>query len=230
MPADRFFLPLPLTSSTLEIKGTELHHLRTVMRKQVGDGIEIVNGCGEKVQGSILSLDSKKATIHPDFYERKPPPPPVVLAQALCRFSLLEWIIEKGCELDATEFWLFAGEKSDHTEIFPRQKERLESLLIAALKQCGRFYLPKIVITPPLTRWQKGDMTILFGDLEANAIRMPPLQEKTVVFCVGPEKGFSSQEIAYLRGTLGAQGVRLHRNILRTETAGIVALSQLFSC
>ena len=57
---------------------------------------------------------------------------------------------------------------------------------------------------------------------------MPKPSEERVVFCVGPEKGFSPQEIAHLKGPLEAQGVKLHHNILRTETAGLVALSQLF--
>jgi 16S rRNA (uracil1498-N3)-methyltransferase len=50
--------------------------------------------------------------------------------------------------------------------------------------------------------------------------------ENGLIFFVGPEKGFSAAETAHL-SNLGAVGVSLHKNILRTDTAPLCALSQI---
>ena len=49
-----------------------------------------------------------------------------------------------------------------------------------------------------------------------------------IIFVIGPESGFDQQEEVQLR-TLGAEGVKLHPNILRTDTASLAALS-LITC
>lgn len=226
MPANRFFTPSPLNQGTISLSGEELHHL-TVMRLRPEDPLELVNGSGELAQGTLLSLDKKTALIHISHYHCAPAPKPtLILAQALPKFPLLEWIIEKGCELNVSEFWLFPGELSEKKDLSAQQTTRLNSLTISALKQCGRLFLPKIILKPPLKKWSSLPGTLLFGDTSPTAPPLTPPFSDLITFCVGPEKGFSPSEITYLK-TLSAKGVRLHSNILRTETAGLVALSQL---
>lgn len=227
MPANRFFTPLPLNQKTISLSGEELHHL-TVMRLSPEDPLELVNGMGELAQGTLLSLDKKTALIQVSHYHQEPPPKPtLILAQALPKFPLLEWIIEKGCELNVSEFWLFPGELSEKKDLSAQQTIRLNSLSISALKQCGRLFLPKILLKPPLKKWPSLPGTLLFGDTNPTASPLSPPFSDPITFCIGPEKGFSSSEITHLK-TLSAKGVRLHPNILRTETAGLVALSQLY--
>lgn len=229
MPAKRFFTPTSLHHETVLLSGEELHHL-SVMRMRPQDPLELVNGLGELASGMILSLDKERATIKITRYHQEPPSHPIlILAQALPKFSLLEWIIEKGCELGASEFWLFPGDLSEKKELSSQQHIRLNVLLISALKQCGRLWLPQILLKPPLKKWSPLSGTLFFGDLSAEA---PPLSApfvEPITICIGPEKGFSSSEETHLKENLQAQGVRLHANTLRTETAGLVALSQLYS-
>jgi 16S rRNA (uracil1498-N3)-methyltransferase len=144
----------------------------------------------------------------------------------------LEWIIEKGTELNATEFWLFPGRLSEKGELSGNQQERLLHLALAAMKQCGRLDLPSIVLKPPLLQWGAIEGTLFFGDTAQEAPflwEVPHLKpaKPPVVFFVGPEKGFDKKEHAHLTEGMGARGVRVHRNILRTETAPLTALSIL---
>ena len=228
MPAKRFFTPTSLHHDTVLLSGEELHHL-SVMRLRPQDPLELVNGLGELASGVILSLDKERATIKITHYHQEPPShPSLILAQALPKLPLLEWIIEKGCELNVSEFWLFPGDLSEKKELSSTQQIRLNALLISALKQCGRLWLPKILIKPPLKKWVAHSGTLLFGDLSPEAQPLSAPFVEPIAICIGPEKGFSSSEKSLLKDTLKAQGVRLHTNILRTETAGLVALSQLY--
>jgi 16S rRNA (uracil1498-N3)-methyltransferase len=229
MPADRFYLPSPLKDPVLHLEGEEFHHLAKVMRVRLGETIEIVNGQGELAEAEVISLDKKIAELKILSHETVPQPEQsVILAQALTRPSSLEWIVEKGTELGVTEFWLFPGEKSEKKDLSPTQIHRLETIVINALKQCGRLFLPKIILKPSLDKWPPPAGSLFFGDLSSAKPLQGPF-EKTVIFFIGPEKGFSSQEIEQL-GRFKAQGISLHANILRAETAALTALSQFYFC
>ncbi|MBS0647621.1 MAG: 16S rRNA (uracil(1498)-N(3))-methyltransferase [Verrucomicrobia bacterium] len=231
MPADRFFLPVSLNTSSLSFEGEEFHHLAHVMRVRVGETIEIVNGRGELATGEVVSLDKKNAELKILSHHTEPcPEQSLILAQALTRPSSLEWIIEKGTELGVTEFWLFPGERSEKKELSPSQVHRLATMTQSALKQCGRLFLPSIVLKPALSSWQPPAGSLFFGDLSPQAPRLKGPFQNTVVFFIGPEKGFSSTETKILSEQFKAQGIRLHDNILRAETAAITALSQFYLC
>lgn len=230
MPSERFFTLFSVDEPEILLTGKEFHHLSHVMRLAVGDVLEIVNGKGAIAQGVIKRLDKKEALIKTtSLFQEKETFPRLILAQAFPRLALLEWVIEKGTELNATEFWLFPGEKSEKKEINPAQMLRLEALILAALKQCGRLFLPKIVLKPPLKEWQKSSYSLLFGDLDPQAPSLLKMgkKKKEICFVIGPEKGLSVKEIEALH-KLGAKGIKLHANTLRTETAAVAALSQMF--
>lgn len=223
MPAERFYFDAPFTE-TVALKGEEFHHLARVMRAKVGDSIELVNGKGALAKGVITSLHSDAAEVKISSVFQDPKKhPQIILAQGLSRQNHLEWIIEKGTELGVTSFWLFPGEKSEKKEF---KEKRLKHLAVSAMKQCGRLYLPSIEKKPPLSSWKPLSGSLFFGDLESQ-MPLPKPQIEPIIFFVGPEKGFSPNELDILQKNLKALGVRLHENILRTETAGIVALAQI---
>ncbi len=232
MPAQRFFLKGPLEvgrSST--ISQEEVHHLR-VMRAKPGDEVELVNGQGVLAQALLETMGSKAATVRILRVEKeKRAPFRITLAQALPRQNRLTTILEKATELGVDQILLFPGELSERKDLAAVNGDRLESILIASLKQCGRLTLPLLRIMPSLKEWKSslvGTGAAYFGDLEpeapwlSNLLCNSPLP-KEVLFFIGPESGLSCNEIRLLR-EVGAQCVKLHSNILRTDTAPIVAL------
>jgi 16S rRNA (uracil1498-N3)-methyltransferase len=220
MPTERFYADSPFSES-VTLTGEEFHHLARVMRGKVGDSIELVNGKGVLAKGVIGTLLPDAAVINivsssPDSKKR----PQIILAQAIPRQNHLEWIIEKGTELGVTSFWLFPGERSEKKEY---NEKRLKHLTLSALKQCGRLFLPTIEKKPSLPSWKPLNGSLYFGDFEGGKFLPKPAAEP-IIFFIGPEKGFSISEIGILQNNLKAQGVRLHENTLRTETAAVVAL------
>jgi 16S rRNA (uracil1498-N3)-methyltransferase len=225
MPADRFFVAAPLKNN-LTLEGVEFHHLAKVMRIRLGETIEIVNGQGEFAEAEVISLNKKSCELKILSHKKASPPEQnIILALALTRPASLEWTLEKATELGAAEFWLFPGERSEKKELSPSQLHRLETIVINALKQCGRLYLPKIVLKPSLEKWPQPSGSLFFGEVSTKTPLKGPF-DKTVTFFIGPEKGFSPAETHLLKEKFKAHPISLHENTLRAETAAITALSQ----
>jgi 16S rRNA (uracil1498-N3)-methyltransferase len=229
MPHNRYYIDADFQEGkSVTISGDEWRHLIKVSRGRPGDVVELVNGKNALAEASVVELEKNQARLLVNTVVEKTPPPPLILAQAIPRMNHLEWIVEKATELGVTALWLFPGNLSEKSSLSGNNQERLKNLCIAAMKQCGRFDLPEIVLKPPLQKWQPPGGTFLFGDTAETA---PYLWEAVtavnspLIVCIGPESGFDAQEVDFMKSTLGAQGVRLHPNILRAETAPLVALS-----
>jgi len=207
--------------------GDESHHLARVMRKSHGDMVELVNGRNQLAHAEILAHEKKGVRLKVVQVEKKQfTGHPTILCQALPRLNRLETIVEKGTELGMTALWLFPGALSEKKELSSTQMQRLKTIAISAMKQCGRLDLPEIIFKPALSHWISLEYPAYFGDVDPQA---PPFLEllqrhEGVLFFIGPESGLTEEEETRLR-SLGAQGVHLHSHILRTDTASLVALS-----
>lgn len=237
MPSERYFIDADfLSQKHQELMGPEFHHLAHVMRTRKGDSIELVNGKGALAQAIVHDFSKDKARLHiEEVYQEPSAPCQLILAQAFSKQNRLDFIFEKGTELGVDHFWLFAGQHSAKKECYPSQIERMRAVTIAAMKQCGRLYLPTISFIPPIVEWadRLSQLSSFFGDLNPEALLFEKAWKERVnshappfVFITGPEGGFSEEEVISLKDQ-GAIGVKLHKNILRTETASIMALSLL---
>lgn len=224
MPDNRFFVDTPLEAGKpIALEGPELHHLAHVMRTEIGEKVEVVNGKNQLAIAELLSLRKTQASLLIQSVEtQEKPQREVILAQAIPRLNRLDFIIEKGTELNATAFWLFPGEGSERKILSPQQENRLLQVTISSMKQCGRLDLPPLLLKPALSQWTKPTGTLFFGDPESDISYAP--SPTPLIFFVGPEKGFTSTEVALLK-KWGAKGVRLHPNVLRVDTAAIAALA-----
>lgn len=233
MPAERYYLAQSLQKGCdVSITDQEYHHLVHVMRAAVGDTVELVNGTGDLATATVARLDKRQALLTiQDTAHEAPQLHAMILAQALPRINRMDFIVEKGTELGMTQLWLFPGEHSERKSLTDHQVDRLRAMAIAAMKQCGRLYLPEIIVKPAIKAWQPLPYPLFYGDVAPNAPRLAEAWPKETVdgaiFCIGPESGFTPAEEHALKA-LNAIGVSLHRNILRTDTASLVALTQLY--
>ncbi|MFT3832653.1 MAG: RsmE family RNA methyltransferase [Micropruina sp.] len=231
MPANRYFSPQEYQEgNSIFLEDQEFHHLIHVMRQQTGEEVELVNGKGQLAQARIAKIEKKRAELKPfAIIEASHLEQPLILAQAIPRLNKLEFILEKGTELGMTQLWLFPSKQSEKGRFSDHQLQRLNTILIAAMKQCGRLFLPEIISMPPLEQWQKFCFPAFFGDTRTTAPSFETIwngssAQSGSIFCVGPESGFTVDEVALMQ-QLGALGVKLNPHILRTETAAIAALS-----
>lgn len=230
MPQRRFFINTPfIQNGEVELSEEEGHHLAKVMRIQKGELVELVNGRSELATASVQTIEKRAVRLQIVSIEKAPPPSfSIILCQALPRVNRLDMILEKGVELGMTEIRLFPGALSEKKEVSPTLLQRMNTIVINAMKQCGRLDLPSVRLMPPLLKWSRQDLSFpaFYGDLDPAApLFRPAMQEKGgLLFFVGPESGFSAEEKKFFLEK-GVQAVRLHPNILRTDTASLMALS-----
>lgn len=234
MPKERFFLESPLKEGELILlRDDEFHHLN-VMRPKIKQQIEIVNGNGELGFATLETLEKKQASLFVEKVINEPLDKfKVILAQSFCRPNRLDFILEKSTELGVTDIWLFPGVYSEAKDLNDHKIARMRAITISAMKQCGRLYLPKITSKPALEHFEKSPYPAFFGDVDENAenfldIWKKESQDEGVLFFIGTESGFSDAETKRLL-SLGAKGVKINKNILRTDTAAITALSLIGS-
>lgn len=234
MPAERFFIQDSsfFINKGVLLEGDEFHHLVHVMRLRVGETAELINGMGSLAEATVKAIGKHSAKLQiTSVHTEKPPKYRLILAEALPRFTKLEYVIEKSVELGVTDLWLFPGKLSEKKNLSLTQVERILHITLSAIKQCGRLLIPKIQILPSILEWKQENIppAAFFGDTDPSAPSflkaLQSLDSSSLLIAIGPEKGFHEDEVIYMEKTLSIKGVSLHKNILRTETAAIHALS-----
>jgi 16S rRNA (uracil1498-N3)-methyltransferase len=232
MPANRYFCDADFkVGAQVSLEGAECHHLLHVMRASINQELELVNGRGALAHSRLISFEKKRRAVCfvEEVQQEEKPTSSIRLIQALPRASRLDTIVEKTTELGIDELILFPGKLSERKVYSEKSWQRLKGVAIAAMKQCGRLYLPAFSLWSGIDRWEKLKVPAFFGDLNLQAPKLSDelsqiSRRESITFIVGPEAGFTSEEEEQLK-VLGVKGVRLHHNILRTDTASIVALA-----
>ncbi len=213
----RFYTPLKLTSNlVVELDHEELHHLKKVLRVRNGEKIELVNGLGE------LAIALYDGTIEVESVFTAPKQEKTsVLIQALPEKSHLEFILEKATEIGITEFRFFPSERSKIDVISDALLLRMRKITISALKQCKRLYLPTISAFRKPSEMNNLPKNIYLA--HPSGSHYCQSKELSQGIIVGPESGFTTKEIDYFQTAFKAIPTTLSPNILRAETAAILA-------
>jgi len=227
MPAYRFYLDRPLQEGAEgPLAPKEARHV-SVMRLAEGEQIELINGKNQVAIATLTTVSAKKVeveikSVRQGMAKRRE----FVLYQALCESARLDLLLQKTTELGVSEIKLFPAERSPKKALSDHQKERMDALLISAIKQCGRLDLPILSFMGPIAAWQLPQEPLFFGDTSPQTPLLLSClkEEKRVGFVVGPPSGFTEKEVEELTKR-GALGVKLNEHILRSETAAITAVS-----
>lgn len=230
MPSYRFFLDSSFeTGHRIQFKEDEYKHIVKVMRLDVNDALEIVNGKGILCQAIITEISKHTVTSQiQSVHQEREHRPKFIIAQSLLRPSSLELICEKNTELGVMELWFFPAEHSEKHDLSTNQLERLHRHAVSAIKQSGRLFLPSLRFFSSLEdALSQVNYQFLFGDLTTKAVKLQEAIDGTLtpVFFIGPEKGFTNEELDVL--SKKAKGVSLGLHTLRAETASIAASSLL---
>ncbi|MHA1541305.1 MAG: RsmE family RNA methyltransferase [Alphaproteobacteria bacterium] len=213
----------------LSMTGDNFHYLSKVMRIKKGFSVLIFNQNDGEFLYKISEIYKKEIVLtrkskNKDSFIL----PQLELAFAPIRKNRLSFLIEKATELGATKLHPVL---TDHTQYRELNLERLEKITIEATEQCGRFSPPEI--SPILSFDEFLKLGKFFIYLNEKRDENTPLISKELlknqVVLVGPEGGFSEAELEMLSNDKKAIPTSLGKLILRTETAGIKALSVLNS-
>ena len=204
------------------------HHAGRALRLRTGEETVVFNGTGRQWRGRIR-FDQDGAYVALDAVETPEVEPPVrmTLVQALVSPEKLDWIVEKAVETGVSEIVLTPAARSVTKLAGERLEKRLQKLrdiAVSAAEQCGRNVVPEIRGASSFKEAMLGtqaDRRLVLAPGAAHGTRLTG-EEKSVAFAVGPEGGFSPEEID-LAEEAGWLAVLLGPRVLRTETAGIAA-------
>ncbi len=206
----------------------------------MNDPVQVFDGSGNAFDAKIFEINAKRVVLHElqACMAEAESPLRITLVQAMSSSEKMDWVVQKATELGVAEIQPVQTQRSMARLTSERAGKRIahwRSVAVAACEQCGRNALPLIHVPQEFSAWlaETRGITcakyILQPDGSAALHRQAP-PHGNVILLVGPEGGFSEDEIkiAHLAGFIP---VRLGKRVLRTETAamaGIVALQTLW--
>ncbi|TCD47807.1 16S rRNA (uracil(1498)-N(3))-methyltransferase [Chlorobium sp. N1] len=216
-------------SSPIEIDGAEFHHLARVLRKRAGEHITVTDGRGQRLEVEIREVG--KHSMEGVVLERsvlEPPSTSVTVAMSLLKApARFDFFLEKAAELGVSGVIPMITRRTvsqPSRERMGARMERWRSIMLSASRQCGRFHLPELhepLAFGEAVRLDGYDLRLIPYEASAE----PPEADfagKKVLFLIGPEGGFSPEEVDEARSA-GLQEISFGRTILRAESAGVFA-------
>ena len=237
----RFFYD-PLMNG--ELPAEEAHHATKVLRLGVGDELMLVDGKGCFYRATITAATGHRCTyrIEETLPQQTAWKGHIHLAMAPTKLmDRVEWFAEKATEIGFDELTFLDTQFSERKVV---KEERIEKILVSAMKQSHKAWLPKLNgmmrFKDFVSQEREGDKFICHCYEEINEeliIKNEELKNKPFLFdllrpgvsstvLIGPEGDFSIDEVK-LAIAHGYQGVTLGRSRLRTETAALVAVHMM---
>ncbi|HEY6892825.1 MAG TPA: 16S rRNA (uracil(1498)-N(3))-methyltransferase [Rhodanobacteraceae bacterium] len=216
-----------------ELPQATARHATHALRMRTGDVLTLFTGRGGEYATRLARIDRRGVVVHVERHDpiERESPHPVVLVQSLIAADMMDLVVRKAVELGAAA--IVAARAARSQGIAPERAERRvahwRQIAIAACEQCGRNRVPAIDGIVDLDAWLGGHADAHTVMLDADAPRSLASASRDAVpraIAVGPEGGFSPQEVA-LATARGALAVHLGRRVLRAETAAIAALATL---
>lgn len=221
------------------ITGEDVNHIKNVLRMRSGDGLILCDGEGMVYDATIREVEAGQIIcyITKEGYSDTELPGRIVLFQGLPKKDKMEWIIQKSVELGVSEIVPVMMSRTIVKLEDPKKEakklERWRSIAESAAKQSGRGIIPEV---SSVMTWKEA--LAKAAELEYNMIPYEKAEDlvssrevvqaaatkKTIGIFIGPEGGIAESELEQAL-QMGVRPISLGKRILRTETAGLTALS-----
>lgn len=214
-------------NSTNLLSKEHTHYVVNVMRLKRGSNINFFNSEGEW-KSEIVFLDKDRVEVK--FLKKVKQAgilSKIELAICLVKKNPMEIILQKATELGVSKIIPIISER---TEIKDLNYSRANKIIIEATEQSNQLNIPKLEEVKKLKDFISSltdEDIVLFADINSNKkIDFKNLdKKKNIILLVGPEGDFSSKELELILSKKNTSSFSLSKNILRTETAVISALS-----
>lgn len=239
----RFFVSNPIIAQKeITITDQEARHIQRVLRLRVGDKVTIFDGTGKEYRSEIARQDRQAVTVK--ILETAVPdresPLTVIMGQSLIKGDKMEFVIQKATEMGVSTVIPFVSSRSvtrPDSRKMEQRVNRWRKIAVESSKQCGRLIplrvemvvgFDEVLRQAParakrIILWERGTgrLKSLFRERDRSS-----RASKSVYFLVGPEGGFSEEEVRQAEKA-HFMPVGLGARILRVETAGLSFVSIL---
>lgn len=237
----RFFAdPSQIKEKEILLTGTDVNHIRNVLRMRTGEEILVSNGQGTDYHCRLESIDdaSVTASIMWRLDGNAELPISITLFQGLPKGDKLEFIIQKCVELGAARIVPVSTRRTIvklDAKKEQAKKKRWMGISESAAKQSGRGIVPEVTrvmdFSEALKEAKSMDVCLIPYELakgieHTREVCTSIKPGQSVGIFIGPEGGFEEEEVSQAIEA-GAIPLTLGKRILRTETAGMALISVL---
>ena len=224
----RLFHPENIIENTTSLLSKEhTHYVANVMRMKRGSNINFFNKDGEWLS-EIVFLDRDRVEVK--FLNKLKEPTKksnIELAICLVKKSPMDTILQKATELGVTKITPIISER---TEVKELNFERAKKIVVEATEQSNQLNPPEISQVIKLKDFLNNldsSTKLLFADVNSkDNLKKEVLREaKSLSVLIGPEGDFSPSEIELIHENPNVVPFTISRNILRSDTAVISAIS-----
>ena len=222
-----FYLPnLNKESISAEFSKEESKHIFKVLRKDVGDNINITNGKNLFFEAKITSISKNNCEVKiQNFKVKDKLNYKLHLAISLLKSNdRFEWFLEKASEIGISEITPIICERSERKFL---NEKRLQKVLVSAMKQSLKSHLPKLNPVVTLKKFYKNDFKEeLFiahcNDTNKDLLLNTLKPKSNSIILIGPEGDFTNNEVNQAID-LKFKPISLGESRFRAETAAIIA-------
>ena len=238
-----FIKKAQIINDNIIITGEDAHHIKDVLRYKIGDNMFVCDEDAKKYETKVCEINSKEVVLQiksvcPNSTES---PLNITLFQGLPKQDKLEQIIQKCTEIGVNTIVPVQLERSImkvNEKNSDKKLERWNKIAKEAAIQSGRQKIPDVFDVKNfkfiIENIEKYDIVLLPYENEEEVSIKESLHNikngnniKNIAIIIGPEGGFSNDEVRALSECSNVQIVSLGKRILRTETAGIVTIAML---
>jgi 16S rRNA (uracil1498-N3)-methyltransferase len=223
----------PVAGELIEIAGAEAKHAISVRRIRVAEKVQLSNGAGLRVRGVVESTLNATLQIRAlEVFQESRNAIRIGLVQALAKGDRDEMAVQACTEIGLTDIYPWQAKRSIsiwNDAKAEKSRLRWQAIATEAAKQSLQSFVPEVHSVLPSI-----EVAALFADYDRVIVLDPaseiafsnavPAGVGSVLLVIGPEGGISDDELVLFENS-GAARVSLGTNILRTSTAGPVALS-----
>jgi 16S rRNA (uracil1498-N3)-methyltransferase len=203
----------------------ESRHCVSVLRHNAGDQIYVIDGLGSKVLCEIILAHTKKTQLRfIEKIETNQNPSTLHIAISPTKSNdRIEWFIEKACEIGVGKITPLICQRTERSKV---NLDRWNKIIQSACKQAQVLYFPILEEAMKFDKFILScSKTSYIASIGASAKLTEMKKSDKDLIIIGPEGDFSEREFNLIRKQ-GVKEVTLSENILRVETAGLVAISQ----
>lgn len=235
-----FVTPAQIEEGYAVITGQDVNHIRNVLRMKPGEKVGIRDGISRSYICELeeLGTEEVRARILSEETDSSELPARIYLFQGLPKGDKMELIIQKAVELGAYQIIPVATRRAVVKLDKKKEESKLKrwnAIAESAAKQSGRMLVPEVAgvmtLSEALSMSREFEMNLIPYELEEGMAKTREILNQIkpgmrVGVYIGPEGGFDVEEVEQAKAC-GVHPVTLGRRILRTETAGLTALSIL---
>jgi 16S rRNA (uracil1498-N3)-methyltransferase len=225
----RLFIEAECTpGKKVALSKSQSHYVQNVLRLSIGDFLRVFDGQNGECLATIIKNGKQvEIQVQKTLRPQESNPGPWLFFSPLKK-TAMDFLIEKATEIGASSLCPVLMDRSIVRSI---NVEKIQAHLIEAAEQCERLDIPALLPLTPLKDIFKvlpTEMPLYFCQERSIAPHISSVTHNPQrAVLIGPEGGFTDQEIAMLLKTPQVHPVSLGKNILRAETAALYALSHL---